>query len=337
MKGCLRPRGGFGAWFDGYDPRRQRRQGRRCQQVRVDDFTPFDEALRARLEGGRSPVGGSLLAQTLATGPARRQLLSSLPLRKGWRVLDLGTGFGPVGLELARMEEIDVVGVDLDEALLRAARSLACSLAGFVQPGSSVRFVRADATLLGFERACFDLVTARLVFQHLAQPSRAAEEIARVLRPGGYAFVFDVDDGLGATFPPLEGPLALLEDAFSAFQASYGGDRMIGRKLSSILAAAGLRIEQVAVLSQAEHRRSEPGDAERAMTSARLRAARAGIVADGILPAEEFDQLLAAYESAAGFERCRIECQVAVLARRPGGAAQPRQGAGSATEDPPRL
>ena len=170
---------------------------------------------------------------------------------------------------------------------------------------------------LPFAEASFELVTARLLFQHLAAPTDAASELCRVLRPGGYGFVFDVDDGLGATYPPDDGPLAVLEEAYGAWQASYGGDRQVGRKLSGLLAGAGMAIEGVVLVPQAEHRRSEPGDPARVVTAARLRAARSGIAAAGLLAESELDRLLEAYVSAPPVDQCRIECQVAVVARRP--------------------
>lgn len=286
--------------------------------VSVADFEELDEAYRSYLAAHPEPPGGSLLAQTIATGPVRRSLLPVVPLAGGWRVLDLGTGFGPLAFELARLAGVEVVGVDLDEAVLEAATSLGGSLEGFVSPGASVRFEQADVAALPFDDGSFELVTARLLFQHLAAPAAAAGELARVLRPGGFAFVFDVDDGLGASYPPTEGPLAVLEDAYAAWQASYGGDRQVGRKLSSLLVAAGMSIEAVVVVPQAEHRRSEPGDLARTVTAARLRAARSEMAAAGLLDAAEADRLLESYEAAPPHEQCRIECQVAVVARRPG-------------------
>lgn len=283
----------------------------------VAEFEQLDEAYRAFLAANPVPPGGSLLAQTIATGPVRRALLPLVPLAAGWRVLDLGTGFGPLAFEVARLAPVQVVGVDLDKAVLGAATSFSQSLEDFTAPGASVRFEEADAAALPFPEESFELVTARLLFQHLASPAAAAGELCRVLRPGGFGFVFDVDDGLGASYPPTEGPLAVLEEAYGAWQASYGGDRQVGRKLSSLLAAAGMSVEAVVVVPQAEHRRSEPGDPARTVTAARLRAARSGIADAGLLAASELDRLLEAYEAAPPHEQCRIECQVAVVARRP--------------------
>ncbi len=281
------------------------------------DYQPLDAAFAGLLAEQAAVPGGMLLAQTVATTAVRRRLLPIIPLRAGWRVLDLGTGFGPLAFELAATATVEVVGIDTDEDVLVAASALGVKLQGRLAPGSTVRFEPGDAEALEVAPASFDLAVARLLFQHLANPAGAARGIARALRPGGYAFVFDVDDGLGATYPRLGGPLEVLEDAFDAWQSSYGGDRQIGRKLSSLLASAGLSVEAVAVVPEAEHRREGPGDPSRALAVARLRAARDGIAAAGILTADELDRLVEAYLASPPLERCRIESQVAVIARRP--------------------
>jgi ubiquinone/menaquinone biosynthesis C-methylase UbiE len=91
------------------------------------------------------------------------------------RALDVGTGTGAGARALAsRFPEADVVGVDLAPAMLEEARPLA--------PG--VTFVEGDAAALPFEAESFDLVANANMIPFL-------DEVARVLRPGGwvvYAF-----------------------------------------------------------------------------------------------------------------------------------------------------
>jgi SAM-dependent methyltransferase len=49
--------------------------------------------------------------------------------------------------------------------------------------------LQMDAEALAFDEATFDVVHARSVFQHIPSPSQAVNEIVRVLRPGGVAYV----------------------------------------------------------------------------------------------------------------------------------------------------
>lgn len=279
----------------------------------------LDLAYRAYLAANPMPPGGVLLAQTVAIAPLRRSLLPLLPHQPGWEVVDLGTGFGPLAFELAHRHPVRVTGVDRDAEVLAAARHLAGGLANWLAPGASVDFVEAPAEELPFAADRFDLATAVLLLQHVPDPAAVVAEMRRVLRPGGLAFGFDVDDGLGATYPE-GGPLGRLEAAFDAWQASYGGDRHIGRKLSVLFTEAGFEVLQISVLPEAQHLETRPGEGTRVMTASRLRAAREGIVGTGLLDRTTFDALLADYESAPPHPLCRIEGRVALLARKPGGA-----------------
>ncbi|HVB05143.1 MAG TPA: methyltransferase domain-containing protein [Acidimicrobiales bacterium] len=282
-------------------------------------WEPLDAAYRAAQLGPASSRWASLLEQTILTAPERRRLLGAVGARAGWRVLDVGTGYGPIPVELAHLAALEAIGVDTDEELLTAAASVADALAesDFFATGATVSFAPGDAYALPFDAGEFDLVTARLVFQHLADPRLAAAEVARCLRPGGLALVYDVDDGLSASWPPASPEVALLDRAYDAYQLASGGDREVGRKLSSYLADAGLTVRQVLVLPQAAHEDAGSADAARSVNEARHLAARDAMIAAGLIDRPTFDRCLAASVQAAAVARCRIESQVVVLAGKP--------------------
>lgn len=85
------------------------------------------------------------------------------------RVLDLACGSGPVARELAGRAAM-VVGVDLS----------ADELAGSPRP-----VVRADAGVLPFADASFDVVTCSMGLMLIEPLAGVLAEVARVLRPGG--------------------------------------------------------------------------------------------------------------------------------------------------------
>lgn len=280
------------------------------------DWDELDSAYARFLDDNPVPPGGSLLAQTILTGAARRSLLPLLEVAPGASVLDLGTGYAPVLLELARRRAVRGLGIDTDAEVLAAAEAITGSLASWLHEGSSLRFRLGEAGSLDLEDATFDLVCARLLFQHLADPAAAVRECRRVLRPGGRAVVFDVDDGFSVTYPEPSPELGRLEAAFDRSQSLRGGDREIGRKLTTYFADAGFAIESVQLLAQAQHVAAVQGGASRAVNVARLRAARAGIVDAGLMAAAEFDRCLAAYEAEPAVPRFRAESQVVVVAIR---------------------
>ena len=111
------------------------------------------------------------------------RLAADARLRPGLHVLDLGSGTGYPALLDAQTVGPDgsVIGMDLAEQMLEAARRKATRL-GL----ANVTFRTSDVTALPFESASFDAVTSRFCLMFLPEIQKAAAEITRVLRPGGW-------------------------------------------------------------------------------------------------------------------------------------------------------
>ena len=87
------------------------------------------------------------------------------------KVLDVGCGNG-VYLRELRRRRIDALGCDLSPGMLAAAR-----------PHPTL--VSADVTRLPFAGSAFDVVLAPHMLYHVNDRELAAQELRRVLRPGG--------------------------------------------------------------------------------------------------------------------------------------------------------
>jgi SAM-dependent methyltransferase len=97
----------------------------------------------------------------------------------GQRVLDLGCGHGMAGVVLARRGAL-VTGCDLSAGyLVEASRRARAN-------GVSLPFLQTDAHRLPFADASFDRIWGNAVLHHL-DLERMAQELHRVLRPGGRA------------------------------------------------------------------------------------------------------------------------------------------------------
>ncbi len=147
-----------------------------------DDYLP---ALRFRV---LTPLFDGVVKTTMREARFKTMLLDQARLEPGQRLLDLGCGTGTLALLAAEREPgIEVVGLDADpEILVRARRKAA-------DAGIAVRFDEGLSTDLPYENASFDRVLSTLFFHHLkpADKRGTAEEIARVLRPGGELHVTD--------------------------------------------------------------------------------------------------------------------------------------------------
>lgn len=116
-------------------------------------------------------------------GFLNHRLVADARLRTGMKILDLGSGTGYPALLGAQMvgPSGTVVGLDLAEHMLAVAERKAKQLSLH-----NVSFKTGDVTSLPFESHSFDAITSRFCLMFLPEIPKAAAEIARVLKPGGW-------------------------------------------------------------------------------------------------------------------------------------------------------
>lgn len=173
-----------------------------------------------------TPVYDATIAYATREATFKRRVLERAAIRDGERVLDLACGTGTLAIQVAeRLPAADVTGVDGDPEILQRARSKA------ERAGAKVGFDEGLSTELPYEDASFDVVLSTLFFHHLTDSAkrRTAEQVHRVLRPGGRLVVGD----LGRPQDPLMRLAVLfvqLGDGFASTRANVAG------RLPSILA-----------------------------------------------------------------------------------------------------
>ncbi len=161
-------------------------------------------------------------------------LFDRLEIGPGMTCLDVGCGGGDVTLELARRvgPHGRVVGVDIDAGKLELARAEAAA-----RPVGNVEYraidIRSESAGEGY-----DLVYARFLLSHLAEPERVVAALAAHLRPGGRVIVEDVDFDGYFVWPESPAFDRFLE-LYRAVVRGRGGDPEIGPRLPSMLLDAG--------------------------------------------------------------------------------------------------
>jgi ubiquinone/menaquinone biosynthesis C-methylase UbiE len=103
-------------------------------------------------------------------------------------VLDIGTGPGRLPIEIAKqVDGIEVIGIDISDDMVKIAKRNA-EKEGL---GSRVKFKATSAYSSGLADSSVDLVTSTAALHHLKEPVKAFNEIYRVLKSGGEAWIYD--------------------------------------------------------------------------------------------------------------------------------------------------
>lgn len=165
----------------------------------------------------------------------RAWAMDRLAPTSGETAIDVGSGAGAVVRELAqRVGDTGLaIGVEPNAALRQVAEDRSADLS------PAPAFVDGDAYELPFGDGSVDVVHCERVWQHLAEPARAAAEIGRVLAPGGRAAVLDSDWGTLLVEPGDPDVLRRIKETFFGLNPNP----FSGRRLRALLRSAGLEVD----------------------------------------------------------------------------------------------
>lgn len=123
-------------------------------------------AQQARTEAMLAPIADALIAHAVA--------------RQGEIVLDVGCGYGPTTVRLARAVGPTgrVIGLDVSAPMLELARARSVGI-------DTIEWLLADATTHVFAPASVDLVFSRFGVMFFGDPAAAFTNLRRALRSGG--------------------------------------------------------------------------------------------------------------------------------------------------------
>jgi ubiquinone/menaquinone biosynthesis C-methylase UbiE len=104
----------------------------------------------------------------------------------GSSVLEVAPGPGYFAIELAKLGDYKITGLDISKTFVEIARENA------ERAGVRVDFRRGNASSMPFAKETFDFIVCRTAFKNFSEPRRALEEMYRVLKPGGRALIIDL-------------------------------------------------------------------------------------------------------------------------------------------------
>jgi SAM-dependent methyltransferase len=173
-------------------------------------------------EGARLALMSDLL------DPMHHRYIDALGVvRPGARTLEVGCGNASISAWLAERVSPGgtAVAVDLDLSLIHVR-----------MPNLELR--KADIVAAPVERGAFDLVTARAVLHHVADPEAAIANMITSLRAGGALLLIEPDFLPVSVAEPPE--VHAFWDGWLAWSRDRGIDYQIGRTLAPRLASLGL-------------------------------------------------------------------------------------------------
>jgi ubiquinone/menaquinone biosynthesis C-methylase UbiE len=215
-------------------------------------------------------------------------------LRPEMAVLDCGCGKATITLGLAEAVPAGrVVGVDLEEGSLAAARCYAASIGR-----GNLACAVADGRWLPFHDAAFDAVLCHSMLETLGDPASAVAELRRVTKRGGVVGAASVDyGGLILAGEQTAGPRRFYDIRQQLWRAAGIAEPNTGRRLRGLFQEAEFgRVEAFAdYISYGTPDRVIAFARDRA-TECRDQNLRASVIRHEIASAEELTRLAVQWE-----------------------------------------
>ncbi len=102
------------------------------------------------------------------------------------RVLEIAPGPGYFAIELAKLGDYRITGLDISQTFVDIARANAADASVHVD------FRQGNASAMRLPGSRFDFILCRAAFKNFSEPVEALAEMHRVLKPGGRALIIDL-------------------------------------------------------------------------------------------------------------------------------------------------
>jgi ubiquinone/menaquinone biosynthesis C-methylase UbiE len=155
------------------------------------------------------------------------ELVEAAGVAKKTKVLDVGTGSGNVAIAAAE-RGAKVTGSDLTSEWFTAGEKRAN------KAGVDINWVEADAEELPFEDDSFDCVLSVFGVMFAPRHQRAADELVRVLKPGGTIGLASwTPDGVGGQIFKIAGAYAPPAPNYASPPTKWGNERHVRKLFAS--------------------------------------------------------------------------------------------------------
>ncbi len=105
---------------------------------------------------------------------------------RGSSILEVAPGPGYLSIELAKLGNYEITGLDISKTFVKIASEKALAA------GVHVNFRQGDAAYMPFPDGSFDFAICTSAFKNFPEPVRVLDEIFRVLKSSGNAVIIDL-------------------------------------------------------------------------------------------------------------------------------------------------
>ncbi len=102
------------------------------------------------------------------------------------KVLEIAPGPGYFCIELAKLGDYQITGLDISKSFVEIARRNAA------EARLKIDFRQGNASAMPFADNTFDFTFCQAAFKNFSEPVKAIAEMYRVLRPGGLSVISDL-------------------------------------------------------------------------------------------------------------------------------------------------
>ena len=113
-----------------------------------------------------------------------KQLVEKIPANG--KVLEIAPGPGYFCIELAKLGNFQITGLDISKSFVEIARKNAA------EAGLKIDFREGNASAMPFANETFDFTFCQAAFKNFSEPVKAIAEMYRVLKPKGTAVIVDM-------------------------------------------------------------------------------------------------------------------------------------------------
>src|SRR5512139_3643594 len=154
-----------------------------------------------------------------------KQLVDKIPANGS--VLEIAPGPGYFCIELAKLGDFQIMGLDISKSFVAIARRNAADA------GLPIDFREGNASAMPFPNNTFDFIFCQAAFKNFSEPVEAIAEMYRVLKPNGVAVIADMSrDASAADIEKEVNGMGL--DPINRFLVKWTFDHMLLRSAYSL-------------------------------------------------------------------------------------------------------